>query len=646
MRKHSVALLAAILVIAMLFIVSGCNPSSPGGLSVDYNEPLGQNQDRTLRTVGTWTKTGIVNHWHGGTDAGPMIMYGVEGLLQHVRTTNTYYWQLAESIEHNDDSTSLIHLRQNAKWHDGTPFTAKDVIAYYAIDYQNDVCKYYTQLEEVDEHTVKVYWKTYREPTDEAKTALFSCDTKLGSVQYDEFKTYVDQALEVIYSLELVDATDLEEDYGTNIVQPFGRKWNSSASAQMGEILNGMRSYEPDWFVATGPYKLDRYTETEMILVKNEDYYLDNSQAFDKIYVYQTPNNVNLIYSMLANNDIDYFDGAPLAETIEDILAENPNMVHYKMIDQNSCGLIFNLEKEIWQNDKVREAFQYIFDRDAIKNMAQPYGATSWYSMLTMTKSQAEILMFPEDFAKLKQYSYNQEKAAQLLQEAGWSRRGGKWYDQNGRRVDLTLGVENNTLMVNMGQVVQSTLDLFGITTTIKIGENWNTWFSTGRQENSIYDFVVGVTDANSYFTHPYGFMRHFFDVLDAHMLHLPTSDVTGRWQLTLTRPDGMGTVDLMDEIDKLLMIEGDELAEAVGNIVYGFSQYNFGVQFFENVTGSFFNASRVWGLPAVNELCAETRNITYIPQVGDEYFDEFADLNSWYTQGSVLARGLLYPRA
>ena len=75
-------------------------------------------------------------------------------------------------------------------------------------------------------------------------------------------------------------------------------------------------------------------------------------------------------------------------------------------------------------------------------------------------------------------------------------------------------------------------------------------------------------------------------------------------------------------------------------------NSHNFGVQFFENVTGSFFNASRVWGLPAVNEICSETRNITYIPQVGDEYFDEFADLNSWYTQGSVLARGLLYPRA
>ena len=638
-------ILCALLVLLM-FVAASCDSNDTvSGFNGDYDEALGLNPDKTLRTIGSWTKTGIVNHWHSGTDAGPMIMYGVEGLVQYVRTTDTYYYLLAESVVNNSDGTTTINLRQNAKWHDGTPFTADDVLAFYAIDYQNDICKYWSKIEKIDDKTVLITWKTYREPSDEAKLMLLAVDTKLGSVQYKEFKNFADRALAVINSLEDVTQEDLEKDYTSNIVQPYGKKWNSSASAQMGEVLNEMRAYEPDWYVATGPYKLERYSETEMILVKNQDYYLDNSKSFDRIFVYQTPNNVNQIYSMLANGTIDYYDGCPLEETINDILSQNISMVHYKMIDQNSCGLYFNLEKEIWQDIKVREAFQYIFDREQVTEYSQPYATVSWYPLLTMTQSQAQKNMSPDAFNKLPKYSYNLEKAKELLESAGWRKNGNSWYDSHGKKVELTLGVENITLFVNMSQVVQNQLNSFGIQTTIKLGENWGTWFATGRQEDSIYDFVVGVADANSYTTHPYGFMRHFFDVLNAHMLHLPTSKVTSRWDVTLERADGMGTVELIDEIDKLYLVEGNELMETTDNIVYGFSKHLFGVQFFENVTGSFFNTDTVWGLPGVEELAAENRNISYIPQPGDKYFNEIADLNAYYTQGSVYGLGIIYPR-
>lgn len=638
-------IICTLLVLCVLFTLVGCSPKTVGGLETPYGDSLGKNPQKTLRTIGSWTKTGIVNHWHSGTDAGPMIMYGVEGLVQYVRTTNTYYYLLAESVKSDESGNTIIKLRSNANWHDGTPFVADDVIAFYAIDYQNDINKYFKSVEKVDEKTVKIVWKDYREPTEEAKLMLLAVDTKLGSVQYKEFRSFVDRAKEVIASLDDVTQADLDSDYTTNIVQPYGKKWNSGASSQMGEILNELRAYEPSWYVATGPYKMTKYTETEMILSKNESYYMDNSKAFDKIFVYQTPNNVNQIYSMLSNGSIDYYDGCPLKETIDDILSQNKSMVHYKMIDQNSCGLLFNMEKEIWQADLVREAFQYIFDRDAVKELSQPYATTSWYSMLTMTQAQAEACMSPDAFDKLTKYSYDQQKAAELLNNAGWHKRGKSWYDGNGNKVSLTLGVENNTLFVNMAQAVQSMLNMFGIETTVKIGENWATWFATGRQTDSMYDFVVGVTDANSYTTHPYGFMRHFFDVLDAHMLHLPVSDVTNRWDITLQRADGRGTVELIDEIDKLYLVTDAELVEATDNIVYGFSQYNYGLQFFENVTGSFFNSDTVWGLPALDELAKDSRNITYIPQMGDKYFVEIADLNSYYTQGSVYGLGKIFPR-
>ena len=116
-----------LLIAVMLVVLPGCSKKRQvSGLETPYSESLGKNPTKTLRTIGTWTKTGIVNHWHSGTDAGPMIMYGVEGLVQYVRTTDTYYYLLAENVETLENGDTLIHIRPNAKWHDGSDFVADD----------------------------------------------------------------------------------------------------------------------------------------------------------------------------------------------------------------------------------------------------------------------------------------------------------------------------------------------------------------------------------------------------------------------------------------------------------------------------------------------------------------------------------------
>ena len=153
-------IICTLLVLCVLFTLVGCSPKTVGGLETPYGDSLGKNPQKTLRTIGSWTKTGIVNHWHSGTDAGPMIMYGVEGLVQYVRTTNTYYYLLAESVKSDESGNTIIKLRSNANWHDGTPFIADDVIAFYAIDYQNDICKYFKSVEKVDEKPSKLFGKT------------------------------------------------------------------------------------------------------------------------------------------------------------------------------------------------------------------------------------------------------------------------------------------------------------------------------------------------------------------------------------------------------------------------------------------------------------------------------------------------------
>lgn len=55
-----------------------------------------------------------------------------EGMFCLVAVSGTVYPRLAESYE-QDDFTDTIHLRQDVKYNDGEPFTAKDIWSYYML---------------------------------------------------------------------------------------------------------------------------------------------------------------------------------------------------------------------------------------------------------------------------------------------------------------------------------------------------------------------------------------------------------------------------------------------------------------------------------------------------------------------------------
>jgi len=79
----------------------------------------------------------------------------------------TYYGLLAESIEYPlDYSWVVFHLRKNAKWHDGKPITAKDVVfTYWAAVASNPVYQnryaFVTKAETLDVYKVKFYIKPF-----------------------------------------------------------------------------------------------------------------------------------------------------------------------------------------------------------------------------------------------------------------------------------------------------------------------------------------------------------------------------------------------------------------------------------------------------------------------------------------------------
>lgn len=660
----------ALLAIALTMLIS-CGNKVEKGYSKDY-AGAGLNSDKSLRVAGGWTKTGVGTHFASGPDMGPIGMYCLEGCMQYVRNTEHFTYLIAEKFVHADDDPdddvndgeSVIVIRDGAKWHDGGKVVAMDIMGYYALC-TTTLTSYVSDMYVIDDNAngdlsddmrVKIVWKSWKEPTDYSKNVLLAQDTKNCSVQYSKFKAYVDASLDLIYNGENGVPNDKVTQQSEGIGEERLGRHASAIAGSLGSIYNNFRatvltpdgSYDGYYYCGTGPFKVKSVTENQMVLVKNADYYFADKVGFDSIVATQYSNS-NMIFSDLINGKLDFVDGCYDKSLTESILSSNGSIVSYKNYDQGGIGIYYNLEKPVWENDKVRLAFQYMFDRDSIKNLVNPYATTSYKPLMVMSPVEARQYLDPEVYASIAEYEYDVAKAEQLLSEGGWTKQGGKWYDEKGQAVSLTLGYQNSQPFANIALAVKAQLDKIGIDCVVKSGNDMTTWFSTASAQNSIYDFVAAATELNTYGTHPGGSMKHFFEMIQCGVMHLETG-ADGKFSIEVDLLDAndpsvsLGKVRVIDLYNRIYCTEGAELKQYANSVVLGMSKYNYGVQIYENVSGCYFNLDRIGGLPSVERFTVD-RNITFVPDATDDEYAQYVIINSGFSQAVAIVEGIIYAR-
>jgi ABC-type transport system substrate-binding protein len=307
----------------------------------------------------------------------------------------------------------------------------------------------------------------------------------------------------------------------------------------------------------------------------------------------------------------------------------------------------------IW-SDKVREAFQYIFDRDEMRNAGNPYAITNWHPLMTMAPSEAQKYMSPANFQRLVNYSFNQATATTLLNEAGWTKTEGSWYN-GGTKVKLNLNYDgSHPGMSNVAVAVQAALTGFGVECILKKGADFSAWFGTASSTAWAGDFSVAWTDLNMSFSFPTGSFIYAYGDITSKVLHLPVfaSDnpdtiviETNKINLTLEKADGTGTFRVIDVLDGMYCLSDENLTKVVDDLVLGMSKMNYGIPFYQNVTGSFINIGKMGGVPLQDRL-ATSRNITYVPSSADdlENFYAVARLNFHFAFAVPFIAGDLYP--
>lgn len=438
MKKSLFAFILAAVLIISTGLVAAADLVDPLIVDIEgYGGTIGQYGGSMTVSGGTAGPKTFNPHRAAETSSSDVLGHVFEGLVTLDRETGQPQPQLARSWEISDDETEIIfHLRRGVQWHDGTEFTADDVVFTFDVIYDANVGSNARsgllidgqpmKVEKIDRYTVKFTLPRPHAP--------------------------------IMYSI------------GANIV-PYHILSDAFEAGRYQEMW-GLAT-DPREVVGTGAWRIASYrVDQELILERNPNYYEFDSAGnrlpyLDQV-VFRYYQNTDTSVLAFFSGEFDYIE---IPSTHFPEFLDREASSRWSIIsagpDSGTRFIVFNQNpnavpepKLSWFSDvKFRQALAHALDKETILDMAM--------------NGQGYILDGPinmrnEFFLKkdLKTYPYDLEKAAALLDEAGY-RLGadGRRRDTQGNIIefDLLTGA-GSTLSQIVGELFQEDLAALGIT--------------------------------------------------------------------------------------------------------------------------------------------------------------------------------------
>ena len=345
---------------------------------------------------------------------------------------------LAQSWEIKEDGLVIIfHLKKNVLWHDGHPFSSRDVEFTYKKLIDPNVKTPYSgdferiqSLEALDDYTIKV---TYKEPFAPGLSS---------------------------WGMPIIPKHLLEKE----------------------NLNNTKFSRSP---VGTGPYKFKSWKTQEKIeLVSNHNYF--EKRPYIDRYIYRIIPDESTIFLELQTQGLDSAGLSPLQfirQTDSEFFKK-----YYRKFRLHSFGytyLGYNLNDPKFKDKRVRQALNYAVDKQEIIDMV----------LLGLGKVATGPFM-PDSWAYNKEVvplDFNPQKARELLREAGWqnSNHDG-WLEKGGENFEFTILVnQGNEERLKVAQIIQKRLKDIGIKVKIKVLE-WSVFLTEFIDKKNFEAVLLG----------------------------------------------------------------------------------------------------------------------------------------------------------
>lgn len=284
--------------------------------------------------------------------------------------------ELAESWRAVDNTTWEFKLRKNVKWHDGSPFTADDVLATFA-----------------------------RAPNVPGSPSSFAIYVKGKTlVKIDDHTVHIKTP--EAYPL-------MPNDISTIYI--ISRKYGESGKTA--DYNSGKAA------IGTGPYKFAQYTPGDRIVLERNTAYWGKKPEWDKVIFRPIKAGPSRVAALLAG-DVDMIEAVPSVDLAR--LKKDPKV----SVNQTTSNRVIYLHLDHWRDDspfvkakdggpiknplrdlRVRQALSKLIDRDSIVSHVMEDDAIKAGQLL------------PEGFFgvsdKLKPVAFDPSGAKKLLEAAG-----------------------------------------------------------------------------------------------------------------------------------------------------------------------------------------------------------------------------------
>ncbi len=381
-----------------------------------------------------------------------------------------YYWTTDEwlkllgtdwdLIPENNPETFRVHLRQGVKWHDGSSFTAKDVVSTFYLGYLFNwaVWNYIDEVKAVDDYTVDFHMNR---PSSVVPRYILREHIRAYSVYgkyYEQLKGLLDQG-------------------------------KDADSSEVKMLRVQFSQFRPETIIGTGPYTLNPLdmTEAAVELKKFAGYWDPEKAKFDSIKVYngETPTVTPLVMA----KEVDYAThGFPPASERQ-FIADGVRIA--RPPTYSGPAIFFNHNMYPLNRKEVRQAIAYAINKVENATVSLGESAIKQKYMSGLSDNILPLWMDKADMAQLNPYDFNTAKAAEILESIGFTKNSrGIWVDDQGKTMEYDLMVPQEFADWSAAaQNVANQLTNFGIKTTVRgvthtqvPQEVWNSRFEMAIQ--------------------------------------------------------------------------------------------------------------------------------------------------------------------
>jgi len=364
----------------------------------------------------------------------------INGLLKYDKDVKLV-GDLAESWEVGQGGLQIVFkLRRNVRWHDGHPFTARDVLFGFETI--------------INPNTPTAYAEDFR--------------------QVKKAEALDDYTFRVTYEKPFAPALS---SWGNLVVLP-------KHLLEGKDITKSELARRP---IGTGPYRFREWISRDRVILEANPDYFEGRPYIDRYVVRVIPDLATMFLELKAGG-LDLMGLTPMQykRQTSDAFFEK-NFRKYRYLANAYTYLGYNLLEPKFQDKRVRQGLSHAIDKEEIIKVVLlglgvpatgPYKPGLWFYN-----------------PNVKKYPYDPSKALALLKEAGWEDRDGDGLlDKNGQPFEFTVITnEGNALRLRTAVIIQERLKKIGIRMKIRVIE-WSAFINEFIDKKNFEATILGWT--------------------------------------------------------------------------------------------------------------------------------------------------------